>query len=127
MATTQSIQYTSIASGTYYLAFNATSDANTGSLLLFDYSIDGESLSLNENNLNTIINAYNKHTDILSLKSSTLPFNNIEIFNILGQRVLSNELSSKNENVNLSFLKDGIYIGKVAIGNKTSSFKILKQ
>ena len=127
MATTQTIQYTPTTSGTYYLAFNATSDANTGSLLLFDYSIDGETLSLNENNLNTIINAYNKHTDILSLKSSTLPFNNIEIFNILGQRVLSNELSSKNENVNLSFLKDGIYIGKVAIGNKTSSFKILKQ
>ena len=127
MATTQSITYTSSATGTYYLAFNATSVANTGSLLLFDYSIDGQTLSLNENDLNTIINTYNKHTNVLSLKSSALPFNNIEIFNLLGQRVLSNKLSSINENINLSFLKDGIYLGKATIGNKTSSFKVLKQ
>ncbi len=127
MAKTQTVTYTSTATGTYYLAFNATSVANTGSLLLFDYSVDGETLSLNENNLKTLRNTYNKHTDILTLKSSALPFNNIEIFNILGQSVLSNKLSSINENINLSFLKDGIYLGKATIGNKTSSFKVLKQ
>ena len=127
MATTQAVTYISTSTGTYYLAFNATSTANTGSLLLFDYSIDGQTLSLNENNLKTMRNTYNKQTDILTLKSSTLPFSNIEIFNILGQRVLSNKLSSVNENINLSFLKDGIYLGKATIGNKTSSFKILKQ
>ena len=127
MATTQSISYTSTATGTYYLAFNATSDVDTGSLLLFDYSIDGQTLSLDEDTLRPIINSYNNHTDILSLKSSTLPFSNIEIFNLLGQRVLNDKLSSINENINLSFLKDGIYLGKATIGNKTNSFKILKQ
>ena len=127
LATSESINYTSTATGTYYLAFNATSAANTGSILLFDYSIDSQPLSLNENELRPINSSYNKHTDILSLKSSTLPFSNIEIFNILGQSVLKDQLSSINEDINLSFLKDGIYIGKATIGNKTNSFKILKQ
>ncbi len=128
MATNQSISYTSTATGTYYLAFNATSNADTGSLLLFDFSVTNESLGINDNNLSSLNKTYNKEFDILTLTSTpSLPLSYIEIYNILGQNVLSKKLSSTDETIDLKDIVNGIYMVKVLVKDKPLVFKLLKQ
>lgn len=125
LATTQMVNYTSTASGTYYLAFHTTSPKKSGFLLLFDYSIDQ---TLGINNLKTagFEYFYNKELDILMLESSSLSFDSIELYNIIGQQVLNKNLSQTNETINLSSLKDGIYIAKIKTDGNSQAFKLVK-
>lgn len=125
LATTQMVNYTSTVSGTYYLAFHMTSPRNSGFLLLFDYSID-QTLGVGDFETNSFKHFYNCDSDILTLKSSNLSFDNIELYNIIGQQVLSNKLSQTDETINLSLLKDGIYFVKVNIDSNTQTIKLLK-
>ena len=125
-ATAPNINYTSTASGTYYLAFHIFSPANSGFLLLFDYSVD-QTLGIGDLETNSFKHFYNENTDILTLKSATSSFSGIELFNILGQSVLNKILSRTEESLNLSSLNNGVYIGKVRIEDKFETFKILKQ
>ena len=127
MATNQSIDYTSTATGTYYLAFNGTSPANTGSLLLFEYSITDITLGVNDFNLEGLTKAYNKQTDVLTLSSSSLVLDGLEIYNILGQEVYNKSLSKQVELIDLSGLFDGIYIVRVSSAGQTYTTKLLKQ
>ncbi len=126
-AYSESVSYTSTASGTYYLAFNATSAANTGSLLLFDFSITDNTLGVSEFNLDGITNSYDKRNDVLTLNSNSIPLDRIEIYDILGQKVLNRQLSKQIEKINLSNLLDGIYIIRVSSSQSTMTTKLLKQ
>ena len=96
-------------------------------LMVDDFSVDTSLLSVDDFDSNTFSHSYNKDTDNLTLESSNSPFSSVEIYNILGQRVLSNSLSQNNETINLSSLKDGIYLTKVFIQGQTKTIKILKQ
>jgi len=125
MATTQIINYTSTASGTYYLAFHTTSPKKSGFLLLFEYSVD-QTLGVNNLETNTFKHSYNCDFDILTLESSNLNIDSIELYNILGQQDLNRNLSQTRETINLSLLKDGIYIAKVNIEGNTQTLKLLK-
>ncbi len=127
MATTQSIDYTSTATGTYYLAFNGTSAANTGSLLLFEYSVTDNTLGVSDFKLKGVTNSFDQVTDILTMKSKNLPLDNVEIYDIIGQKILSKKLSNKVENINLSDLLDGIYIIQVSSSGLMTTSKLLKR
>ncbi len=127
MAIPQSINYTSTATGTYYLAFNATSSANTGSLLLFEYSITDNTLGVSDFSLEGISKSYNNQSDVLTLNSSNLVLNGLKIYNILGQEVYNKSLSKQVERINLSRLFDGIYILRVSSAEGTYTTKLLKQ
>ena len=61
----------------------------------------------------------------LVLKAST-SLENIQLFNLLGQQVISQKLSNTNETINIASLDAGIYIAKVSIQGKSKSFKIVK-
>ena len=87
MATSQSIDYTSTSTGTYYLAFNATSSANTGSLLLFEYSVVDNTLGINEFELAGLSKSFDALTDVLTIKSKNSAINGIEIYDVLGQKI----------------------------------------
>ncbi len=126
-AYSESVSYLSTASGSYYLAFNATSAANTGSLLLFDFSITDNTLGVSEFNLDGITNSYDKRNDVLTLNSNSIPLDRIEIYDILGQKVLNRQLSKQIEKINLSNLLDGIYIIRVSSSQSTMTTKLLKQ
>ncbi|OUS00464.1 hypothetical protein A9Q86_10860 [Flavobacteriales bacterium 33_180_T64] len=110
--------------------------SDTSDMIIKDYaynSIPGESieagqtLSVDDFESNTFTHAYNKDTDKLTLESSNLPLSNIDLFNILGQRVINQSLSNSNETIDMSSLTDGIYLAKVSIQGKTQTIKILKQ
>jgi len=63
--------------------------------------------------------------NILNLTSKT-SMENVSLYNMLGQEVLSQKLSSNTENINLSGLQSGVYIATVSIEGATKSFKIVK-
>jgi len=127
MATSQSIDYTSTATGTFYLAFNGTSPANTGSLLLFEYSVTDNTLGVEDFDLDSVISSYDRVSGILTIKSNNLPIEQIEIYDILGQKMLSKHLSNKVEQLNLSELLDGVYIIRVSSSGFMTTSKLLKQ
>nr|WP_321235878.1 T9SS type A sorting domain-containing protein [uncultured Psychroserpens sp.] len=85
------------------------------------------SLSVDEFSSNTFTHSYNKNTDQLILESSSIPLDNIDLFNILGQRVITKSLSENNEIIDMSGLTDGVYLAKIAIKGKVQTIKILKQ
>lgn len=51
----------------------------------------------------------------------------IELFNILGQRVLSETVQATQKQLTISNLQKGVYVMEVTIDNATQSFKIVKQ
>ena len=95
-------------------------------LMVDDFSVD-TTLGLDEFATNTFNHSYNKDTKQLKLESSNLPFDSIEVFNILGQNVISKSLSQLNEVIDLANLKDGVYLAKVTIQGQTQTIKLLKQ
>ena len=76
---------------------------------------------------NVFTHSYNKQSDVLTINSSELAFNNIQLYNLLGQEVLNNRLSQTSENINLSQLQDGIYMARVMIGSQFQTLKFIKQ
>lgn len=81
---------------------------NVGDLLFnnFSYFVDAN------NNLNL---------------NADLSFKNIEISNLLGQNIISKQLSNTSESINLSELNTGIYIASIQIDNSFKTIKIVKR
>ena len=50
----------------------------------------------------------------------------VVIYNTLGQKAFSKNVNTLNDNLDLSDLKKGIYIMKATIGDKTGSYRIIK-
>lgn len=51
----------------------------------------------------------------------------VQLFNILGQQVISQKLSNMNEVIDMSALKSGVYFAKVTINGNNKSFKLVKK
>ena len=95
-------------------------------LMVDDFAID-TTLGIEEFASNGFTHFYDGNLDNLNLKSSSIAFDNIQLFNIIGQEVMTKKLSQISETVNLSSLKDGIYIAKISIEGRVKTVKILKQ
>ncbi len=119
--------YTPTADGDFYFAIHATTPAaNSGIFILFSISVD-ETLSIDEFNSNTFKHFYDKDSDVMTLKSSALAFDNIQFYNLMGQEVLNKNLSQTTETLNLSGLQDGLYLANVMMEGQVQTFKFLKQ
>ncbi|PTM03420.1 MAG: hypothetical protein DA407_14025, partial [Bacteroidetes bacterium] len=84
-------------------------------------------LGINDFEKNELSHSYNKNTDVLKLESSNLNLNSVEVYNILGQQVISKSLSNYSEHINLASLNDGMYIVKIKVGDGEKVIKLLKQ
>lgn len=87
--------------------------------------IDG-TLSVQDSNINGFSKMYSTQSKNLTIAANE-NFTSISMFNVLGQQVLSRNLSSNNEVINLSNMKDGVYIANVTAGGNTTTFKIVKR
>lgn len=87
---------------------------------------DEPTASVNEFNSNNFTHSYNKDSDVLTINSSTLAFNNIQVYNLLGQEVVNKNLSQTTETVNLSSLQDGVYLVNVMMEGQVKTVKLLK-
>lgn len=64
--------------------------------------------------------------DVLNL-SYKQNISNVEVFNILGQKVFENTINSNNTQVNMSGFASGSYIVKVVSENQTKAIKVTKE
>jgi|TARA_R100000479_G_scaffold21607_1_gene8240 hypothetical protein len=62
----------------------------------------------------------------LNLKASSA-MNSVEVYNVLGQQVISQKLANTNESVSLSALKSGVYLATVTIDGAKKTFKVAKK
>ena len=68
----------------------------------------------------------NPVTNILNL-SYNKEISNVEIFNLLGQKVLANKFNSNTPQVDMSNLPNGTYMVKVTSDNQSKTIKVIKQ
>jgi len=128
LATAQSIPYTSTVTGDYYLAFKATSPEFSGSLLLFDYSVTQQVLSIEENVTDVIKHNYDSSLKTLTIETNITAIETVRVFNLLGQEVLNKTINGNQASINLSHLVEGIYLTQVRdLNNQTKTFKLLKK
>ena len=60
--------------------------------------------------------------------SNTAPIESVELFNLLGQRVLVKKAGFQNEmELDVSFLSSGTYLLNVIIDGKIGTFKVIKE
>lgn len=118
--------FTPTSDGAYYVAIRATTTGSANLLMVLNIIVD-ETLSLNDFESNNFSYSYNKDSDQLTLESSNMPFDGITMYSILGQEVVSRELSSKTEVIDISNLTDGIYLATVNMNGNSKTIKILKQ
>lgn len=88
-----------------------------------DFLVQGNILSIEDNLFNNF-NHYITNNQLVINASTSLE--NIQLYNLLGQEVISKKLLNTNETINIESLDTGIYIAKVSIQGKSKSFKIVK-
>lgn len=93
-------------------------------MLGLDYiKVTAATLSVGDNVFQGFNHFVNNNQLILNANK---PMSNINLYNVLGQQVISKKLSKVNEKLDLSALNSGIYIVKVGIEGENKSFKIVK-
>ncbi len=113
-------------SSTYYWTVIPVNCAGTPDVAPTIWSFNTEdTLSNNEfvveNDFNHFIN-----NNILNVQATT-QFNEIEIFDINGKRLMNNELNGTSQaEVNITNLNKGMYIARIQTENGTHSFKFVK-
>ena len=93
-------------------------------LSIDNVSVTSNSMSNEDFVLENIDYTFNQETDILKVNSDEL-LSNLEIFNIMGQKVLYQNLNDNSAILNLSTLSSGVYIVNVEGSNsKIKTFKL---
>ncbi|MGV3696815.1 GEVED domain-containing protein [Flavobacterium sp.] len=92
------------------------------------YSISAYDASLANGSFDNANFAYfpNPVTNILNL-SYNKEISNVEIFNLLGQRVSNSSFNTNDAQVDMSNLADGAYMVKVTSDNQIKTIKVIKQ
>ncbi|MBV1924699.1 MAG: T9SS type A sorting domain-containing protein [Flavobacteriaceae bacterium] len=85
-----------------------------------------ENLGIDENQLDGFTFSPNPATAFIDFKANSA-INSIEIYNILGQKVLQQSIEAITSRVDIQYLKSGYYILNVTVNGNKGSFKLLKQ
>lgn len=91
-----------------------------------DIGMHTQTLSIQYNTVNEL-NFYPNPLKGNKLYIDTNQSLNIEIFNILGKRIISDEVNSNKNYLNLSDLNSGIYLIKISNSNQTITKKLIRQ
>lgn len=118
----RTLDVSSLAGETIYVAFRHHDVTDMDFLSIDDVMVSGV-LSVETNEFNGF--NYFVANNQLNL-SATTALNNVIIFNMLGQQVVSQKLANTNETVNLSGLQSGVYIATVSIEGASKTFRIVK-
>ena len=78
---------------------------------------------MSENEISDFEYYYNPFNDMLNISSSE-KLSNIQIFNILGQKIIEEDINSYNHQINLGNLSTSIYFIKVESNNCVNTFKL---
>jgi len=86
------------------------------------FKVEG-TLGLAENEISDFEYYYNPINDILNMTSSE-KLSNIQIFNMLGQKIIDEDINNYNHEINLGNLSTSIYFIKVESDNGVKTFKL---
>ncbi|OZV67164.1 T9SS type A sorting domain-containing protein [Winogradskyella aurantia] len=122
---------TQISTGTVILADDVeqvrfSHDNFGGSAYIDNFRTNDENLSVDAFEQNSFSFYYEKSTKSLNLESSIAPMKNIEIYSIIGNRVMNMSLSTRFESIDLTSLSDGIYLARISTNDYSKTIKFLK-
>lgn len=116
-------------SGEYFIGFHDVSTSSAaiteGNAVFIDALLVNETLSVNDfitENFEYFVDSSNR----LNL-SANQSFEQLNLYNLLGKRVLSRKLNSQNEVIDLNELSSGVYLVQVQIDSINKTFKIVKK
>ena len=123
-----SFQFTTNDNATvdYHIFIALPPGAGDSNLIVDDYSIVKGPLSNNDftkYNFSYAPNPANNFINLIAAKT----ISKVELYNTLGQNVLSHKVGTLNSRINIQSLNKGVYVMNVTIEGQTKSFKILKQ
>jgi len=104
---------------TYYLS--AEANFNTTVFIFGDAILGTEA-----NEIEEFTFFPNPVDDILNLNAG-VPIESVSIFSISGQKIIEQQLSTTNSQLDLSNLTTGIYLMQAVVGGQEETFKIIKQ
>ncbi|GAB5399121.1 MAG: hypothetical protein Aureis2KO_07060 [Aureisphaera sp.] len=107
-----------------YIAFRHFDTFDHNSVLIDNVVVDSALGITDESAVGTLTHYVNNNE--MALRAA-FPIQNVEIFNVLGQNVLAQKLTSSNETLNIAALNAGMYIAKVTVEGQTKSFKFVKR
>jgi len=105
--------------------FRFVHDNFGGAGYMDNFRTNDEPLSVEDFN-STNFNYFVDTQNTLNLKAN-VALNEVKIYNMLGQEVLTQDLSAQNETIDINGLTSGVYIANVKVGNSLESFKFLKR
>ncbi len=89
-----------------------------------DFLVETTTLGVEDNQFEGFAYYVNANSQLVLSASTSLE--NVQLFNLLGQQVVSQRLSNTNETVDIASIDSGIYVAKVTIEGITKTFKIIK-
>ena len=87
-----------------------------------EFKVEG-TLGMGENEISDFKYYYNPFTNLLNISSSNI-LKNIQIYNVLGQKIVDENINNYNHMLNLSNLSTSIYFVKVEGESGVSTFKL---
>jgi len=120
----RSLDISAATGGLVYIGFRHHDITDLFVLNVDDVSVTSSTMSNEEFILENIDYTFNQETNILRVTSEEL-LSNIQIYNMLGQQVLNQDLNDSSVVLNLSDLSSNIYIVNVEGNNsKSKTFKL---
>ena len=120
----RSLDISAATGGLVYIGFRHHDVTDMFILNVDDVSVTSSTMSNEEFTLENIDYMFNQESKILNVNSQEI-LSNIEIYNILGQQILFENLDNNSINLDLSNLSSGVYIVNVEGNNsKTKTFKL---
>lgn len=113
------------ASQDVYIAINYVGADQFG-FQIDDFTVSEGTLGIEDVQIAGFKYFYTPSTNELTL-SANESISHLNLYNILGQQVISKKLSATDEVVSLAALKTGVYLAKVEVSGKLTSFKIVKR
>ncbi len=119
------VDFTPPTTGVYYFGFNAYSNANQDRLYVDDITVD-TTAGAGSHSLGQFTYYPNPVKDVLNL-SYTSDITSVEVFNMLGQKVLGKKVDASETSIDMTQLPDGNYILNVSTADAVKSIKVVKK
>ncbi|NNF32005.1 MAG: T9SS type A sorting domain-containing protein, partial [Flavobacteriaceae bacterium] len=91
-----------------------------------DITIDGTLLSTDDNTIEGFSYYPNPTTDILNL-TSLETIEDVVIYNLLGQQVISQDVNTTSLQLDTSSLSTGAYLMRVTVNGQVGTYKVIKR
>jgi len=101
-------------------------DNFAGSAYIDNFRTNDEDLSVGEFDSNAFTHFYNKDLKQLKLNAPQNNLDGIEIYDVLGKRVINQSLNGNEGTIQLAALKTGVYIARISTEKGSQTIKFIK-